>query len=331
LRNVGDSGDATDPLQEYRQQCSAGGKWSLDCEYLRGVLAARTALALETIEHSHDQRGVPLAMKALDLLDEPTVLIGACRVLGEFADTPGLAEKVLPLLDSPYFEVQQIAASLIGKISDPAINTIAYQWSSNHGGVSVEGPYDELDFPDHYDGMGFPEYPGMERYTPADSDRSIAWWTPDPAATVSTRLAGIMGVQPLGYEQWSARVQQQMMTAVQGAMDPAKVAEIEKLTEQYVKKQDAEIMERIQKLQQEMMAPMEQASANSERAIDNVAVPSGSAPIEQVHYFIAEEKDDHVARMVLVYRQPGVERTVIQMSWNLRDYPPAWGDAAEAN
>ena len=34
----------TDPLQEYRQQCSAGGQWTLDCEYLRGLLAARTVL-----------------------------------------------------------------------------------------------------------------------------------------------------------------------------------------------------------------------------------------------------------------------------------------------
>jgi hypothetical protein len=52
--------------------------------------------------------------------------------------------------------------------------------------------------------------------------------------------------------------------------------------------------------------------------------PPGSAEPDQVHYLIAQEKAGHVSRLILVYRQKVPERTVIQMAWDLRDYPPAW-------
>jgi hypothetical protein len=117
-----------------------------------------------------------------------------------------------------------------------------------------------------------------------------------------------------------------MMNAVQ-SIDQTKVAELEKLTEQYVKSLDVKLMERIQALQQETYAPMQQATTDMAKAVNTVANPSGAAPIDQVYYLIAEEKDGHVARLILVYRQPTVERTVMQMSWDLRDYPSAWGEA----
>ena len=52
--------------------------------------------------------------------------------------------------------------------------------------------------------------------------------------------------------------------------------------------------------------------------------------MEEIYYLVAEEKGGHVARLVMIYPELAVNRTVIQMSWNLRDYPPAWG-GAEAN
>ncbi len=323
--------EVTDPLQEYRSQCSAAGRWSLDCEYLRGLLVGKTVLALETIERSRDRRGAPLAMKALAVLDAPTILIAAGRVLGQFPDTPGLADKVYPLFDSPYLEVQRIGADLLGRLANAAVSPMANQWSANHSGVPVMGPYDELEFPEHYEGMGFPEYPGAERYTPADSDRSIAWWTTDPPATVTSRLAETTRVQPIGYQEWAARSQEQQMKLAQAMMDPQKMAEVQKLTEQYMKTQDAKIMERVQKLQAEMTASIEKAAADSEKAMDRVANPSGSTRVEEIYYLVAEERDGHVARLVMIYPELAVNRTVIQMSWNLGDYPPAWGDWGDVN
>jgi hypothetical protein len=120
-----------------------------------------------------------------------------------------------------------------------------------------------------------------------------------------------------------------MMSMMQTMMDPEKMAEIQKLTEQYMKTQDAKIMEKVQKLQEEMTAPMEKATADAEKAVDKVANPSSTTSGE-IYYLIAEEKDGRVARLVMIYRELAVDRTVIQTSWNLADYPPVWGGEAES-
>ena len=44
--------------------------------------------------------------------------------------------------------------------------------------------------------------------------------------------------------------------------------------------------------------------------------------------FVAEEKDGHPARVVVIYRQPALDRTIIQVTWDLRDYPSAWEETA---
>src|SRR5688572_15144368 len=189
LAAAGPASAPVDPFSEYKARCPAAAEPSLDCEWLRGLVVAELVETLEIIERSRDQRGVGGAVAALSVLDEPLVLIAACRVLGKFPDTPEIAQKAPPLLDSPYLEVQRIAAQLLSRNPDAALVHIGEQWLANHGTAAVETPYDELDFPERYDAMRFPEIPGAERYTPADSDRSIGWWSPDPPATVAGRLA----------------------------------------------------------------------------------------------------------------------------------------------
>jgi hypothetical protein len=95
-------------------------------------------------------------------------------------------------------------------------------------------------------------------------------------------------------------------------------------TEKYIKAPDPALMEEIQSLQQEMYAPFEAANAVSEKGMDTVAVPPASSPQDEVRYFVAEEKDGHISRLVLVYPMPYLRRTIVQVSWNLGDYPSAW-------
>jgi len=314
-----------DLLRDYEAQCSTEDESSLDCEWLRSLVVAEVVEELEAIERSRDQRGVELAMTALGVLDEPEILIASGRILGEFVDTPGLGEKVMPLLGSPYLEVQRIASDLLGRVPNSVLNSLSYEWSANHGGAPHLGPYDEIDLPEHYAGMAFPEYPGAERYGLADSDRSIGWSSPDPAATVASRLGQAIGAEVTTAQQWSERVTQQAMNAAQSMFDPAKMQEIQKLMEEYMKTQDQALIQRVEKLNQEMTAKAEAVAP--EKGVEYVATPSGSAVYDQVFYLIAEEKAGRVARLILVYRQPVVERTVIQMAWDLRDYPSAWGEA----
>lgn len=323
---VQSQGSGFDPVKAYDEQCPADeDEPSLECEWLRGLVVADVVEALEAIEASRDKRGVEEALAALDVDDEPEVLIAACRVLGRFADTPGIADKLTPLLlESPYLEVQRMAAAVLGDNPEGDLAAMANQWSSNHDGLSSDDPYDELPaIPAHYAAMGFPQYPGAAWFTPADSDRSVGWWTADAPSVVAGRLSDMLGVEAMDYQEWIERSQQQMMNAVQ-SIDESKVEELQKLIEEFARTQDAKLMERVEKLQTEIYAPMEQLGDTTEMTVAEVATPPGAAEPDQVHYLIAEEKHGHVARVILVYRQKVPERTVMQMAWDLRDYPRAW-------
>lgn len=311
-----------DPLAEHAK-CPPAEEASLECEWLRSLIVAGVVQDLEAIERARDRRGAAIAISALDIVDEPAIVIAAGRILGEFVETPRLAEKVIPLIDSSYLGVQRIAAELLSRLPDRGLDAIGRKWLDNHSGLDPANPYVQLEFPAHYARMGFPEVRGAQRFTPMDSDRSVGWWSRDPAAAVANVLAEAMGVEPITWQQWSERAQQEQMSTFQSGFDPKKMEEIQKLMEQYVKTQDAKLLERVERLQQELSAPMEQASADAEKAVTYVAQPISGAPADEVFYLIAEEKGGHVARLALVYRLPALERTVVQMTWDLRDYPPA--------
>jgi hypothetical protein len=310
----------------YKQECKAGEQLSRDCEIMRSLLVVDAIMALEDIQRSRDQRGTEQALKALDLSWEPEILIAACRVLGYFPDTPGIAEKAVPLLlDSPYLAVAQAAAQLLGQNPDPALASMAQQWSSNHGVLWTDDPYlPAPDFPEHYFDMGFPEYPDAEWFSPADSDRSVGWRVAATPAEVSAWLAEELGVAAMGYDQWAQRLSEEMMKAYQVVMDPAYTAELQKLMEQYMKSQDPAIMEEIEKKQQEMDAVSKKIESDAAKRLNNVLSPPGGVVMEDLSWFVAEEKQGHVARAVMVYQYAGSDRTVMQMAWDLRDYPPAW-------
>ncbi|MGB7934922.1 MAG: hypothetical protein WCH04_22435 [Gammaproteobacteria bacterium] len=323
------AGSGFDPIKEYDAQCSVeDDDQSLECDWLHALVVADVVEALEEIERSRDKRGVDEALAALSLDDEPEILIAACRILGRFPDTPGIAEKVKPLLlDSPYFEVQKISALVFRGNPDQELAAIAGQWLTNHEDQTMEDPYDELPgIPVHFATMEFPVYPGAVRYAPADSDRSVGWWTPDSPSAVTSRLGEALGVEVINRFQWNERTQQQMMNALK-SIDQSKIDEIEKLSEEYIKTQDPKIIERMDSLQKEIAGPMQQMSDDAGKSVDDVIMPPGSLESEQVYYLVAEEKAGHIARVIVVYRQPAIKRTVIQMAWDLRDYPRAWGEA----
>ena len=181
------TGDAIELVADYERQCADEETPSRPCEILRGLLVVEVAMALEDIERSRDQRGTQDAFAALDLADEPDIVVAASRILGRFPDTPGIAAKVMPfMLESPYLEVQRVAAELLKAGPDPALADVGGLWLQNHSGVSGDSNYDEYpDFPAHYDSLGFPAYPGAEWFSPADTDRSIGWSTKESVATVT--------------------------------------------------------------------------------------------------------------------------------------------------
>jgi len=173
--------------------------------------------------------------------------------------------------------------------------------------------------------MGFPVIPDGQRFTPADSDRSVGWWTSDSPAAVSARMRDAVGTDPLDTLQWNERAQMEMMNVV-ASIDQSKVDEVEQLSEQYAKNLDPAVLARIQKLQEEIYAPMQSFGDDADKAVANVLYPGSASDGEGVYYFVAEERAGRPSRMILIYPQSGLNRTVVQMAWDLRDYPPAWGE-----
>ena len=309
----------------YRERCLEDEGDERECSFLRSLLVVELTMALEEIERSRDQRGADEALAALQLDQEPQVLVAALRVLGQFPDTPGIPDKVLPLMqDSPWIMVQELAARVLSANPDTELVAVGAYWSGNHSTIYAEHEYTEYpDFAPHYPDMGFPDYPDAEWFSPADSDRSVGWWTTDDATAVSDWLSKELGSEPLTFLQWTERLSAES-TAAMNSIDPAKQAEVERLLAEFTKTQNIAVLEKVQKLQEEMYAPMQQASKVSEMGVGTLTPPSTANAFETARFFIAEEKDGHIARMIAIYPLPGLRRTVIQEGWNLLDYPSAW-------
>jgi len=321
-----DTGAGADPISEYDRRCPVESEdQSLECDWLHALVVVEVVEALEAIERARDQRGVVVAMDALDLPGEPEILVAACRILGQFPDTPGIGDKLTPLLlDSPYLYVQQMAAEVLSRNSDPNLAGLGQRWVDNHRDLSAGDPFDELpEVPAQYAQMGFPVVPEAERFTPADSDRSVGWRTTDSPAAVSDGIRSAVGSEPLDYLQWNELAQTQMMN-IMTSIDESKVAEVERLTGQYMEKPDPALLERIQKMQEEIYAPLQSMGEDADKAVANVLYPTGALDGAGVYYFVAEERSGHPSRAILVYPLAGMGLTAVQMAWDLRDYPPAW-------
>jgi hypothetical protein len=320
-----DPGEGIAVADAYRQECPAVEEPSEQCVLLRSLVVAYVAISLEEIERSRDQRGTAEALKALNVADEPEILIAAMGVLGRFPDTPGIAEKVLPLLlDSPWLKVQEMAAQLLSRVPDPAVAGIGSQWGGHNVLPYTDDPYAELPpFPDHYWDMGFPEYPGAEWFTPADSDRSVGWITKDTPEVVTGNLSQALGVEVLNYEAWSARSQELLMQTFQPP-DNSQMEEMQKLMEEYMSTQDPRLIERFETLSKVAQEASDKAQERYNKMLLTAAQPPTYAPMEQWSFLVAEERDGRVSRLIMIYPVPALGQTAIQMLWDLNDFPPAW-------
>lgn len=329
---LGESNLSTDLAIAYEKKCATMEDASLECEILRSLVIAEVVLALEEIERARDQRGTEQALTALDFGDEPEILVAAMRILGQFPDTPGIATKALPLLNSPWLAVQEMAANLLSRSPDPEYRALGSLWSENHHGLYAEVEDEYVEYPDfsaNYFDMGFPEYPAAEWFSPADSDRSVGWWTTRELAIVSDWLRSELGVEPLSHWQWMEQSAAQSIAAAE-SIDQSKMDRVQQLAEEFSKTQNTALLQQIDKLQEEIFAPVQAAGKVAEMGVGAVAVPSTADVFETAQYFIAEEKDGHVARLIIVYPLPSLGHTVIQQAWSLVDYPAAWPPAQAA-
>jgi hypothetical protein len=319
-----DVAGASELAGDYERQCANEETPSEECEILRSLLVAEMATALELIERSGDQRGTGEALAALDLTDEPDIVVAAGRVLGRFPDTPGVAAKALPLLQNPYVEVQRVAAELLKAGPDPAMAEVGGIWLANHGRFRADTAYDEYpSFAALYPKLGFPMYPGAEWFSPADTDRSIGWSTTESAVTVTRWFSEALKAPAQGVEQWMAERQAALKLLLP---DRAKTARMQQLSEKVIKG-DAAARTELETLQKEFEEQQQNVERASRQSVGDL-LPPGPVMAE-ARWIIAQRKDGRVSRVVLVYPLKGLKRTVIQLAWDLTHYPSAWPDESQ--
>jgi hypothetical protein len=312
---------------DYQRQCGSRAAPSATCETLRSLLVAEVVTALQMMEQSKDQRATEEALAALEIRDEPEIVIAACRILGKFPTTPGIAEKVVPHLASRYVEVQRMAARLLSATPDEGLAEVGRLWSENHGGLPEADAYDEYPgFPSHYTGLGFPKYPGATWFSPADSDRSVGWSTQDDAAKVARWFGEALHAEPQAAEQWT-ETQAEQMVAAANSFDPATRQRMQQLMEKAITGDQAATAE-FEKMQKEIEAATKRATAAIESRADTVANPPTSSA-RDARWIIAEMQNGRISRMVLVYPVASLQRTVIQLIWDLSVYPSAWPKQTE--
>jgi hypothetical protein len=320
------TGNGIDLAADYVRRCKSQSKPSVECSALRGLVVVEVTRALQEAEITQDQRATDQALAALDLTEEPEVIIAACRVLGHFADAPGLAAKMWPfVLESPYIQVQRMAAQVLMANPDPNVAEVGRLWIDDHGELTANSPYEEYpDFPAQYAAMGFPKYPGAEWFSPVDSDRSVGWSTKDDVATVARWFGTSLHTDVLDAEKWIAMTNQQALLAFQ-AMDQSKMTRMQQLIERMGRGDQAAATE-LEKLQKEMDQAQKDMEAAAKRSVTNAAnVPPASAG--EARWIVVQKKGERLSRLVAVYPIPGLKRTAIKLIWDLSDYPSAWPKA----
>ena len=306
---------------DYLSQCAGKKPRSSECEILRSLLVVETAAALERLDASRDKRGVEQALRALEFPEEPELFVSAARILGRAPTTAGLLEKVLPqLLNNRYLEVQRSAASLLAAMSGSAVE-IGRLWLENHQSIVIDTPYQEYpDFPAHYGEIGFPKYAGAEWFSPADTDRSVGWWTKDDAATVTRWFAQTLRAEPMDVNQWTQTTNAEIRARI--TANEALLTRFQELMGKAFKgdKAAAEQAEALQKDMDKVRKEFDDAATKGLAQV--LPLPSAMA---DARWIVAKKKDGRISTVVVVYAIPGMQRTVIQLAWNLTDYPKAWG------
>jgi hypothetical protein len=315
-------GGARQMAADYKQQCAGQATPSRDCEILRGLTVADVIIALEMMERSNDQRGTAPALAAFDFVGEPAIVVAAARVLGRFPDTPGLAAKVQPLMKSRFLEVQRMAAELLKAAPDAGLGEVGGLWLQNHASLSGKTDYDEYpDFPAHYASLGFPKYPKAEWFSPADTDRSIGWSTTESAEAVTRWFSDALKNPAIGVERWLAE-----RTAAVTLFDQSTMTRMQQLMEKAIKG-DAAARAEIERLQKELDAQSQNVERASKQSVAEILPPSAS--MAAARWIVAQRKDGRISRVVLVYPLQGLKRTVIQLAWDLSDYPSAWPSSTQ--
>ena len=103
--------------------------------------------------------------------------------------------------------------------------------------------------------------------------------------------------------------------------DQSKMARMQQLVEKVVKG-DAAARAELETLQKEFESQQRSRERAAQQSVGDLIPPS--AAMAEARWIVAQRKDGRVSRVVLVYPLKALQRTAIQLAWDLTDYPSAW-------
>ena len=149
------------------------------------------------------------------------------------------------------------------------------------------------------------------------NDCAVGWSTSDSVAAVSKWFSDALRSPALDEEKWAA----QLAAAAPKPIDPTG-SRFQQLLERATKGDQAAVAE-FEKLNKQMEEQQRNAESAQQQSAGKVANPPSSAA-DSARWIVAQRKDGRISRVVLVYALPVLKRTVIQLAWDLTDYPSAW-------
>jgi hypothetical protein len=247
------------------------------------------------LQNARDLRSIPAARAAMSGSDALLQLEGL-RLIGPFADQPGVEEAVTPFLVSPRPALRQMAAHIL--LRSPNRSDLGAQYQKGHAADGVWDPY-EPDPPRDLSLWGHAAFPGALPYPPGDSASSLGLSTASPVEEVTAFYEQRFGKKRTTMAEYKAANTQATMNQVQ---------QVTELMKEYQRTHDPKVFERMQLLS---------GSANK---VELPPLPS-ELKLMAANMVIMEGAKDRPPRMAIVYREPVIDRTVAVLTWDPTAHP----------
>lgn len=261
---------------------------------------------LEELEAARDQRSVPVAEEALGSGD-PLVTAAGLRLLGPFAgSSPSAADRAAPLVASPFVATAELAAEVLAR--SPKHGALGAQYRTGHPSSVEVHPW-QRPVPVDLTKLGFDAgYPGATPYAPADSEISAGHATPDALDAVLAHYQKQLGMAPSPLADARGALTQSDMQRVEQLSK-----QMQRLQEEYSKTKDAKLLDEMQALGKSFGETAQSPLTKAPFPAEDPAAPASA--------FVVERAGALPVRLVVVYREPLLDRTVIMHAWSPPKYP----------
>lgn len=263
---------------------------------------------LDDLQSTRDRRSVPVAEAALASAD-PVVVSAGLSLLGPFADSSESAvERAAPHVLSPFVGTANLAAEVLNR--SRKFQPLAAQYRAGHPDNDQELSPWQRSIPVDLAKLGFDSgYPGAMPYPPGESELSAAHSTRDALDQILAHYQKQLGAAPVGLAQLRSELMgNDMKRSEQMSRD------MKALQDEYAKTKDPNVLKRMSELGKSFGESASSSLAKWPLPADSPTTPAST--------FVIERDGLLPVRVVVVYREALLDRSVIVHAWRGAKYPP---------